>query len=498
MFTFLLDSTSELPLYEQLYLYIKNEIRNHIFQPGDKLPSKRSVAAHLKVSQITVENAYNQLVAEGYLYSKPRSGYFVEDIHLLLDRPDNKEETHISTCLMSPSPKYLPSQSYRFEETSPISHTPSHTETSREVLYELKTNSVDTSIFPYATWAKLLREVLSTEGPNLLPSMPSNGILNLRMAISKHLSDYRGIIADPENIIVGSGSEFLLGIVVTLLGKDLQVGVENPGYLKTSEVYQNHHAKVTYLPLDQNGVSITEVRKHDLDALHITPSHHFPLGVVMPLKRRSELLSWASSRKNRYLIEDDYDSEFRYNGRPIPALKSIDHQDCVIYLNTFTKTLAPSLRISYMVLPNALRKRYHSLCSHYASTVSSFEQYTLAKFMMDGYFERHLGRIRKQYKARRDALIDAIEKSLLNSILTISGEDNGLHLLFYVHNGIKEQNLINAAKNHGVIIHGLSEYVVDKSTQMDTSTLVIGFSSLPKEDIPDIIHRLELAWCKTL
>ena len=348
MFTPILDSSQRRPLYEQLYRYIRGEIEAGRLAAGERLPSKRALAAHLKISVVTVEGAYGQLLAEGYLRSEPKRGFFVQAV----------QEEH-----RSPAPARTLSV--------PAPPTPA-------LPYDFSTSAVDIALFPFATWAKLMREVLSEQAAPLLASPHPQGLPALRRAIAEHLYRFRGIRADAEQIVVGAGSETLIGLLVQLLGREGGYGVENPGYTKTQRILTSCGAAVRPLPLDGQGLRVDALEEAGVRVVHVTPSHHYPLGIIMPVARRQALLRWAEAAPDRYILEDDYDSEFRFSGRPIPALQSLDGGERVVYLNTFAKSLAPSLRISYMVLPPHLLERWRRDFWFYSSTVPSFEQYALA------------------------------------------------------------------------------------------------------------------------
>ena len=209
----------------------------------------------------------------------------------------------------------------------------------------------------------------------------------------------------PEQIVVGAGTDYLYGLLIQLLGHDKIYGMEEPGYQKISEVYQSHNVLCLHIPLDRQGICIDKLNASGADIVHISPSHHFPTGIITPISRRYELLGWASASDSHYIIEDDYDCEFRFMGKPIPSLQSIDVMDKVIYMNTFTKTLASTIRISYMVLPKHLMARFQQNLGFYACTVSNFEQYTLTRFIQEGHFERHINRMRNFYHSQRDLLL---------------------------------------------------------------------------------------------
>lgn len=463
MITFNLNSKSKIPLYIQLYNFIKQEIESKNIAYGEKLPSKRALASHLKISIITVESAYNQLLTEGYIMSRPGSGFYVEHM---------EETDKVSSA---PIIYDIPTK------TIPIK-------------YDFQTNRIDTSVFPFSTWAKLSREVLSEQSADLLNSCHNQGLSTLRDEIASYLREYRGMKVDSGQIVVGAGSEYLTGLIIQLLGRDNAYGVENPGYNKIYKIFSANTSRVFPIPMDEKGASADAISGFGINVLHITPSHHFPLGIVMPVSRRQELLRWANIRSDRYIIEDDYDSEFRYDGRPIPTLQSMDKNGKVIYINTFTKSLAPSMRIGYMVLPKHLCEKFAARLGFYSCTVPVFEQLTLAKFMANGYFDRHINRLKKIYRQRRDILYNKISESKLGDFVKISGCDAGMHLLLTVENGMKQNELLASASNEGVKVYGLSEYYSFPVSDMPENVIVAGFSGLNEHHLISGAEALEHAW----
>lgn len=468
MFTFLFDKTQKTPLYQQLYQHIKQEIITGHLKSGEKLPSKRKLSSHLRISQNTIENAYQQLQAEGYIRAVAKRGFFVEEI--------------------SQAPPLT---------SRPVIITKQQGKTGHKInryQYDFKTNIVNTDQFPFDTWSKLTRQTLAENRKNLLSPLPFFGSLPLREEIARYLHDYRGIQASPEQIIIGAGSEYLLSLLIQFLGTNPVFALENPGYDKIYRIFQNHQISTVFINATLKGLDIASLANTKADILHITPSHHFPLGYVMPVSTRMHVLNWAYQKKNRYIIEDDYDSEFRFSGRPIPALQSLDNQERVIYLNTFTKSLAPSLRISYMVLPQHIIAAFQQKFSGYASTVPSFEQATLALFMAEGHFERHLNKMKRLYKTEKDTVVQAIQTHPLKDQIKIIGEDTGLHLLLQTNIGLNEQQLVTAAKQKNIYISGLSPYYHQHTSEVPANTIVLGYSGLPPAEIQPGIKLLLDAW----
>lgn len=436
-------------LYEYLYKCIKNDIAAGILAPGTRLPSKRSFAANLGVSTITVEAAYGQLLAEGYLYSLPRKGYYVEEIH--------KEGTAAAVSASPPAAK---------PAAPPILPISSATRRSRK-------------IFLSPSGPKILREVMLDHSAELMTNPPAGGVLVLREAIASYLRAFRGMRVLPEQIVVGAGTEYLYGLLIQLLGYGRRYAVEDPGYRKITRIYMRHGVKCVHLPLDAQGISMRALAESGADIVHVSPSHHYPSGIVTPVSRRYELLGWASGAAGRYILEDDFDSEFRMAGNPLPTLQGIDATERVIYLNTFTKSLASTIRISYMVLPAHLAARFYKELGFYSCTVSTFEQYTLARFLSGGYFEKHINRMRNLYRRKRDILIRTIRAALPPGAAEISEEEAGLHFLLRVAGPRTDAELVRCAERSGLRVACLSAYYA--KSPGDTRTLVLNYSNIPQD-----------------
>lgn len=467
MFTSTFMFTHDKPLYEQLYEFMVKEIMNGSLKNGEKVPSKRALASHLKVSQNTVETAYELLVAEGYLRAVARSGFYVctpdqsswpikNDVVF----PESEEETRTDAL------------DYR---------------------YNFGTNIVDTNFFPYSTWTRIVKDITSYNRDLLNHGHPQ-GDLCLREAITKYLHEFRGMVCSPDQIVIGAGVEYLIGLIVQILGKSVTVGFENPGYYKSYNIISNNDVKIDLIGLDENGMKVDLLERSEANVAYITPSHQFPTGVIMPIGRRIQLLNWANGSDDRYIIEDDYDSEFRFNGRPIPALEGLDLNDKVIYLSTFSKSIAPSIRIAYTVLPRRLLSVYKKNFSFYSSTVSRFEQHCLYKFIQDGHFSRHLNRMKNIYRSRKDRLVECLKGSKGADMITIIGENTGLHLMTRVENGMKEEELVRSAGNVGVKLYGLSRYYIEDNGDIPEATVILGYSGFELEEISDAVKALERAW----
>lgn len=456
MLTYSLDNKAKGSIYEYLYACIRDDIISGRLAPGFKLPSKRTFAKNHGISVITVENAYAQLSAEGYIYSIPKKGFYVSEIN-----------TGIPV-----KPK-----------AAPVETAPEKESESRYI--DLISNHTPKTNFPFSIWAKLMREVLTEGSERVLTVPPSGGVIQLRTAIAKHLYAFRGICVSPEQIIVGAGSEYLYGLIVQLLGRDKVYGLENPCSIKIPSIYKSLNVKINYLALDPEGIIMDRTKLNKTDIIQISPSHHFPTGIVTSISRRYDLLQWANETGEHYIIEDDYDSEFRLQGKPIPSLFSIDSTDRVIYFNTFTKSLASTIRISYMVLPRPLLKKFHETLGFYSCTVSNFEQYTLAHFIQEGYLDRHINRMRNHYRTIRDTLIEQLKNSPLGGKITVLHEDAGLHFLLKIDTSIPDEKLKEKARKNGILIAFLSDYTIkqDSDSNVYEHIAVINYSGMTSEEV---------------
>lgn len=413
--------TGRTSLYEKLYSEIKQDIISGKLSEGAKLPSKRAQAERLGVSVVTVENAYAQLLAEGYITARERSGYYV----CAVEFPAPIHDEDIPTEAEDP-PKAL-QQPFGSE------------------------------LFPFTVWTRLMRSVILEKGSALLSSVPPGGARELQEAISAHLRNYRGISVPPHRIIVGAGTEYLNNMLVQLLGSGLTYAVEDPGYHKPARIYRLNGALCIPIGMDRCGLIADELYYKNVDVAHISPAHHFPTGIVMPISRRLELMKWAS-RRNGYIIEDDYDSEFRWGGKPLPTMFGMDTSGRVIYMNTFSMTIAPSVRISYVCLPQELYERWKERLGFCSCPVPAFEQYTLARFIESGHFERHISRMRKHYRRVRQLTLALAERYC--GAASISEENAGLHFLLDIPNN---STLPNTFAECGVRVTPLSEYYDDGS-----------------------------------
>ena len=459
--TYSFDSQAPGSMYEHLYRCIREDILTGKLAAHERLPSKRSFAKNLGVSNTTVENAYAQLVIEGYLYTRPKRGFFVSALEK-----------------QPPTPP------------PPDTRIPAADRKREDIFADLTDSGVAADLFPFSAWLRLLRQVMATEDEKtLLTDRPAGGMLQLREAIAGHLWAFRGMRVSPEQIVVGAGTEYLYSVLVQLLGRHRIYAVEDPGPLRLSRIYERNDADCRHIPLDEGGVLPRAIYEAGAQVLHITPSHHFPTGRVMPVSRRYELLSWAAEGEGRYIIEDDYDCEFRLAGRPIPTVQSIDRGEKVIYINTFSQSLAPAFRISYLVLPWHLVRRFYDILGFDSGTVSCFEQLTLARFISEGHFERHINRMRNHYRFLRDTFIQEIRRSPLGEYVQINQEDSGVHFLMAVNTRQSDETLLRAAAEEGLRLGAVSQYYSGPGRR-EEHVLVVNYSGLPAEKIPETVLRL--------
>ncbi len=454
MLTLDFSKNSQIPLYKQIYEYFANEIRLGILKENSKLPSVRELTKKLGVSKNTVESAYQQLCAEGYVVSVAKSGFVVTKVQEIFKFNEDKKNDENKIFDLEKN-----SESKNFDKSDFI---------------DVSSSRVDEGMFPSSVLKNLYRQAVSGDNSkNFLCRGDNLGEVEFRKTLAIHLFESRGVRCSYEQIVIGAGTEYLLSLAVKIIEKykarinkgensKLVFAVENPGYEKTESIILDNGAIIKKINLDESGISVEQIKSMEVDCVYCTPAHQYPMGITMPISRRSELLSWAYENQNeikcdikydnsnkekydskydkenkkydmqnmtncRFIIEDDYDSDYRYQGNPIPALQGFDTKDCVLYLGTFSRSLSPSMRVSYLILPNRLLKVFEQEMSYYSNTVSRIEQYVLNRFIYDKHFERHINRTRKIYEQRRNVLI----KELYDKIpdIRIYGEDSGLHFI---------------------------------------------------------------------
>ena len=463
--TIRLRTDSDKCLYQQIYEHIRQEIREGKLLAGERLPSTRSLAEYLQVARSTVDYAYDQLLSEGYIEAKPYKGYFVcrlEGIFTMEQR----------------------------EMTEPEVSRPDSQEDGAQAQIDFSPYGIDMTGFPFGVWKRITKNILNDSNSELFAQGEPQGDYDLRMTISRYLHSSRGVNCRPEQIIVGAGNDYLLLLLEKILGRHVGIAMENPTYKRAYRIFQSFAYRIYTVDMDDKGMRADKLLELPVRAAYVMPSHQYPTGAVMTIGRRAELLRWAEKEPDRYLIEDDYDSEFRYRGKPIPSLQSSDKRGKVIYIGTFSKAIAPAIRVSYMVLPESLLEVYRRDCSFYSCTVSRIDQRILNEFIRDGYFERHLNKMRMHYRAKHDLLLAELEP--FKKAFTISGEDAGLHLLLTAKGDVTEAQLLSAATEAGVKVYGMSENMVE--TDAPKATILLGFGSVSEPEMKEGLHRLQKAW----
>ena len=459
--TFNLNLKVKTPLYEQIYQYIKTDIQTGKLRAGERIPSTRALAKHLEVSRNTIELAYEQLLSEGYIEAEPYKGYYVAEIEELYQLKHDQ---------LRPAEEKKEKKNY---------------------LYDLTPNGIDLNSFPYNTWRKLSKEILQDGSIQLFRSGDPQGEYSFRCAICNYIHQARGVNCTPEQIIVGAGNDYLLMLLSMIIGNSFTVAFENPTYKQAYRMTEELGYQTITVPMDKYGMNVEELKKTTADIAYVTPSHQYPTGIVMPVRRRSELLKWANEKEERYVIEDDYDSEFRYKGKPIPALQGFDSGNKVIYLGTFSKSIAPAIRLSYLILPEPLLERYKKKTGFVSSTVSRLDQMIVQKFLEEGYFERHLNKVRALYRTRHDVFIEALKP--LHDICDISGENAGVHFLLTFKNGMNEEVLIEKAEDRGIKVYGMSEFTIDRQ-KTEKATILLGYANLSEEQLKKVAELLVKCW----
>ena len=449
-------------LYKYLYKCIKEDINSGKLGKNEKMPSKRTLAKNLGISTITVENAYDQLIGEGYMYAIPKKGYYVSDISGIMEIA-------------------IPEKLTESEEKLPDI---------KKDTYDFSSNYTEPDNFPFSVWTKLMRENMAEKKQELLKDLSNRGVLLLREAIANYLLSFRGMNVKPSQIVVGAGTEYLYELLIKLLGKDKIYCMENPGYKKITQIYKSNDIECRYANMDENGVSVEELALSGANIAHISPTHHFPTGITMPVSRRYEILAWANKKEGRYIIEDDYDSEFRLNGRPVPPLQSIDACGKVIYMNTFSKSLTPTIRISYMVLPKHLSDEFNEKLSFYSCTVSTFEQYTLAEFIKRGYFEKHINRMRLYYVRKRHSVLEHINECFDKDECRIIENDSGLHFILELETDLRDKDLEDKLSDRHIRLQALTDFY-QMSDMEDKHRFILNYSSLDMERLDEALHVIK-------
>lgn len=463
------SNETKLPYYRQLYSFIRAEIEEGRIAPSTKLPSVRELAASLQISKTTVESAYQQLVAEGYVTSKSRAGFFSLPPEDTFVGPSRRKQTVLIEASMNPNT--IPPS--RIE----IDFHPAH---------------ADTSYFPKTTWRKLFNEVWTKMDNEVLYSGDPVGEWGLRRQIADYLQHSRGVRCTPQQIVIGSGIHSSIQLLCQLLSNDKTVlAMEDPGYTKVRSWFDRLGVPVIPVGLEEDGLSIEELQRTQATLVYVTPSHQFPRGMVMSYTKRKQLLQWAAA-ENRLIIEDDYDGEFRYAEKPIPSLQGLDMNDTVIYIGTFSKSLSAGLRMNYMVLPKHLHNRLMDLRPLLDPPVPRLLQVVMERFMSSGDWETHLRRMRRIYRKKHEVLVDAL-RAELGGAMALHGHGAGLHVsVTLVDHPWSEEELVKRAQSVGVKVYNFPP--LRGCTTPHSPSLYLGFGGLTAEQIRDGVRRLGDAW----
>jgi len=458
---FILNSNDTVPLYKQLYNQIRDRILSGELPSNSRLPSVRDLAAELSTSRNTVEGAYQELYAEGYIYSRERSGYFVS----VLDH--DMAPVSLSPKPRRPSPPPQPSANYP---------------------YDFHPARLDPASFPVALWRKCFLECLRESPRELTRYGDPQGDWGLRNNLQLYLERSRGVICGPDQIMICAGLQQSLDIVAHLLKEShSSVAVENPGYHLPRAVFRNNSFAIVPVAVGANGLDLEILLASGSTVVYVTPSHQMPMGCVMPVANRLKLIEWAESGGN-LIIEDDYDSELRYHGKPIPSLQGLRPSANIIYLGTFSKILSPALRLSYMVLPHALLAPYRDIYRDYFSTVPFLEQRTMARFMEQGHWVRHVRRMRIIYKRKHDALLHAIEQHF-GTRAAVVGQGAGLHVVLQLRaRNPGEPEIIRWAEQKGISLFPFSATCA--AGKPSSTSLLLGFGGMTTGEIEQGIALL--------
>lgn len=431
------------PLYMQVYGKIKEQIRKGEIRPQERLPSRRKLAEHLGISVNTVDAAYAQLLSEGFIESKPKRGYFACQVEKLAERVSDRTE-----------------RKPRAEQPPQV---------------DFSAAKVDTGHFPTSVWRRIVKSALEEE--RAFRQSPPKGDQALRESVAQYLYEARGIQAEPERIVIGAGTDNLLHILSYIFDSAYTFALENPVYNKAYHIFVRMGHKVLPVDVDKEGVQPGLLPEEGKAVVYATLSHQFPLGMTVPINRRIQLINWAKRGAGRYIVEDDYDSEFRYNARPIPPLYTLDGGDRVVYMGTFSKTMAPSLRISYMVLPRELMERFEGVYGFFGSTVSTLEQIALDRFIREGHYERHINRMRKLYGKKREALAARAKAYGLR----LQGDPAGHHIL--LDTGQDSQAFLEKLLEKNVGAYSIGPYFIGPVPEAYCRMILLGFGALDEEEI---------------
>ncbi len=454
MIGFVLDfKLNGIPKYIQLYDYIKKEIEGGNLENGEKLPSVRAITKSLSISKATVENAYNQLVVEGYIESKIKSGYYVLGF-------DASELGH-------------------FKRTQSI-------QSNREAIIQIEkpfnTDGTEEDAFNFVEWKKSINRVLEYEKKALLSYGDAKGEYCLRQEIANFVHQSRGGICKPEQVVVGAGIQYLFGLIASTFKNEYgRIAFEYPGFSKGMVIFEDYGYEMIKIPLEKDGIDMITLEKSQANIVYVSPSHQYPTGNVMAIKKRLQLLDWAK-KNNAYIIEDDYDSLLRYEGYPVPALQGLNEGENVIYVGSFSKLLIPALRISFMILPESLMAKFEAILPRYSQSVSKVEQLALENFMREGAFERHIRRIKKIYGRKNALLIDAFKRNE-SPLVALIEKGSGLHVTLSFNVRVNIKKVIDAGQAIGIILEEIAGY-------KQGNIVVFSYSGVPDHAMDRVVSEI--------
>lgn len=473
----LLDKQQSTPLYVQLYQYIRESIEAGRLQSGGKLPAIRALSQHLVISKNTVEAAYGQLLAEGYVESKERGGYLIQPIEPLWSLPSS--EAHVPRAVSAP----------------PNSGSHPIRQGDRPLPYEFRYGDIAYDRFPHDIWKSCLTQAIQEAASNapygILGYGDRLGHEGLREELAEYVYQSRGVLCSPDQIFIAAGTQYAVSMLVQIMSLRRSVfAMEEPGYNGVRTVLSGMDCRIDPIPVAEDGIDITALTQSEAAVVYVTPSHQFPLGMVMSVEKRLRLLQWASAKQG-LILEDDYDSEFRYGSRPIPSLKALDSEDRVIYMGTLSKSFLPGARLSYMIMPNRFVPLMKEKLAHYSCSVSPIIQQAVWLFMKQGHYGRHIRRMRRVYQSRHRTLIEAVSESM-GSRVEIVGGRSGMHILLRVP-GMDAAELIQLAEDAGCLVYEAAKHWCHPDEKA-REYVMLGFGGLDEARLREGVHLLEQAW----
>ncbi len=478
-----LDTEAADPLYMQIYRQLKEQILSGRLPEGSKLPSTRGLAGALHVSRNTVESAYAQLFSEGYVAGRRGSGFVVE----ATEAYDFAGKEPVA------APPPPDAGAHRLPPNSGFAEEGLGGQLPVPVSVDFRYGALDPAYFPMRQWRRLTAKCLAeADGDIMVEYSDGKGDPGLRTEIMRHIAKTRGVVCEPGQIMVSAGIHHSLSLLCQLFREHISgIGMEDPGFIWANQILANHGCTVRPIGLDKDGIRLDEVEESGVNAVYVTPSHQFPMGAVMPIQRRLQLLQWAK-RRDGIIIEDDYDSELRYNSKPIPSIQSIDTAGSVVYIGTFSKSLSPSLRVNYMVLPRRWMDVYDRRFSWYQSPAALLQQHTLRAFLAEGHWDRHLRMVTHAGKRKHDLLLRSLQDTLGSRFL-VHGKNAGLHIVLESAAGHTEGELVRTAAKQGVNVWPLSAFW-SRREHYSGNMVLLGFGGVDEAAIEDGVLRLGRAW----